>query len=297
MALAIFPMLFKKPPDITYTQMAIYIDEHVYTEDCDQQLIFEYLYHLARMLAVQTCSFRTEKDYDDFSVFFASGVFMRLTNPKQNRINPKTGEPKMKRVKSVLNYMKHTLYPRKVDFQQEFFAQVDVDVPEINSLKVPTYTFANQLAFNAEKLMSVEFDCCVGNIPETIKAFLKKIPYRYKSKEWNNIYISCLLTFLHSVTLPESVYRFFRDKKSISSDIETLCMNYSRQNDTVILYHLDESMRDYIYVLVRKIKSLIAKDLSDIVHFSLEGLDIQSQVIKMDLNSLSAKELDKARGI
>ena len=290
-------MLYKKPPDITYTQMAIYIDEHVYQEDCDQQLIFEYLFHLAHMLAVKTCSFRTEKDYNDFAVFFASGVFMRLTNPKQYRINPKTGEPKMKKVKSVLNYMKRTLYPRKVDFQQEFFAQVDVDVPIIESQVVPRYTFANQLAFNAEKLMRIEFDCTVGNIPKTIRAFLKKIPYRYKSRDWNNIYISCLLTFLHSVTLPEYNYEFFRDKKSISSDLETLCMNYSRQSNTVILYHLDESMRDYIYVLVKKLKSLIAKDLSEIVHFSLEGLDIQNQIIKMDLNSFSAKELEKARGI
>ena len=41
-------MLFYKPKNLKYTTMAIYIDEHVYTDDCNDNLIFEYLYHLIK---------------------------------------------------------------------------------------------------------------------------------------------------------------------------------------------------------------------------------------------------------
>ena len=68
-------MLFYKPKNLKYTTMAIYIDEHVYTDDCNDNLIFEYLYHLSYMLAHQGKFFQTFSDYDDFAIYCATNYF------------------------------------------------------------------------------------------------------------------------------------------------------------------------------------------------------------------------------
>lgn len=44
-------MTYKMPRGVTYTEMAIYIDNHIRDERRDECLIFEYLYHLSYMLA------------------------------------------------------------------------------------------------------------------------------------------------------------------------------------------------------------------------------------------------------
>ena len=66
-------MFYSKPKDVTYTGMAIFIDNHpLFNVDIiDPELenkIFEYLYHLSYMLAVKKCFFEKAKDYDDFSL-------------------------------------------------------------------------------------------------------------------------------------------------------------------------------------------------------------------------------------
>ena len=71
-------MFYKKPYDISYTEMAIYVDNHIYSNDRDDDKIFEYLYHISHMLAVKRCLFTSAKNYDDFSIYFATETFLRL---------------------------------------------------------------------------------------------------------------------------------------------------------------------------------------------------------------------------
>ena len=46
-----------------------------------------------------------------------------------------------------------------------------------------------------------EFELCLESVPETIKHVLKFIPHKKNSSEYNNIYISCLRTFLNQISL------------------------------------------------------------------------------------------------
>ena len=83
-------MMYEKPKDVTYTQMAIYIDQHAYDENQSEEkdnLIFEYLYHLIEMLAYKAKFFTRNQYYNDFALYVASSVFMRLKNPKQFQYN------------------------------------------------------------------------------------------------------------------------------------------------------------------------------------------------------------------
>ena len=44
-------MTYNKPNRVSYTDMAIWIDTHMHDEEVDQEMLYEYLYHLAFMLA------------------------------------------------------------------------------------------------------------------------------------------------------------------------------------------------------------------------------------------------------
>ena len=254
-------MIYTRSKDISYSQMCIWIDENAYTEGCDQEKVFEYLYHIALMLAKKNKYFNNTRDYEDFAIYMASHTFFRLTNPKQYQYCD-TGEPKMTKIKSVLNYMKSTLYPRKVDYQQQYYAQTQVTVDDSNYIS--EYSFADKLNDTVDELTAKDFEICLQDIIKTAKAFLYRIPYTKNSAEWMNIYVSCLLTFLNSITLDNSdIERINKFKRNmLSKDKFYIDLYKNKAENSVILFHLPDSMQDYIEVLVRELKRAIASDLS-----------------------------------
>ena len=45
-------MTYPKPAGVSYTQMAIYIDEHIYSDTKDEEKLYIYMYHLAIMVLI-----------------------------------------------------------------------------------------------------------------------------------------------------------------------------------------------------------------------------------------------------
>lgn len=257
-------MTFTKPKDITYTDMCIYIDNNIYTDNYDVNTVYEYLYHIIFMLAKQSQLFNKHKYYDSFAIFGASRVYFRLTNKKQFELKP-DGTVKMDKIKSVLNYIKNILYPLKVDFEQEEYAQtiVTTDDAEINQ-----YTYNQILSQAVDKLAFCDFGMTLNDISRTCKHFLSTIPYSKDSGVWYNIYVSVLLTFLSYVTLSNKHQRRIEHLESTArlkdkhiEDFYTI----ARDSDPV-LFHLPKSMGPYITVLARQLQTIVAKDLSDILH-------------------------------
>lgn len=273
--------------------MAIAIDKMAYSDDCDDELLFEYLYHLSMMLAAKACYFKSAKHYDDFAIFMASSAYFRLRNPKQYIYNS-DGQPKMTKIKSILNYLKVILYPRKVAFEQQNYAQTEIMLKEDENVMYVGHTFANKISNSVDGLMKVEFKCCLGDCCNTIKEFLKGIPYRYKSAEWYNIYVSCLLSFMNSITLSKDDENKLRTAKYRIND-HTLLMNmYNKQQheDFVILYHLENDMKDYIRILVMQIKHIIAKDLSDLLHTEVDTVSMSYLMILSEINGNKINQVD-----
>lgn len=101
-------MIYKKDPKIKYWEMAKYIDDHVREEKCNEELIFEYMYHLFYVLSVKAKMFKTSSDYDGYALYGATQLFIRY---RKENINPN-----LKPIKSSLNYIKKLLYPIRVDY-------------------------------------------------------------------------------------------------------------------------------------------------------------------------------------
>lgn len=175
----------------------------MYKEDVDDNKLFEYLWHLSLMLARKANFFNKTYYYEDFATYNATRIFFRIKNPKQF-----DDSSSMQKIKSSLNYLKATLYPSKVDFEQEHYSQV---ISYSNSDEEDVafdvhYSFSDKLSESVDELTRVEFTQCLNDIITTFKWYLEKLPYNKNSVIWKNIYISCLLTILNSIVIDNKTY-------------------------------------------------------------------------------------------
>lgn len=281
-------MLYEKPKNVRYTDMAMYIDEHIYSGDYDEDLVFIYLYHLAYMLARNNKWFKKADYYDNYAVYTATRVYMRLINPKQYELK-EDGEPKMSKLKSCLNYMKMIAYPCKVDFEQMEYGQTLIE-SETDEYSMQ-YTFAAQLSDSVDKMNLVEFNYCLGDIIKTARNYIDKIPYRTQSKKWENIYLSCLLTYLNSITLKNKDINRIQGLKNKKNAIYSLEDLYAEEiKDSVILYHLNDNMHDYIYVLTKCMRKAMANDLSYLLHTYVPS---NSNMQNLIFNELTGEQMNQ----
>lgn len=249
-------MTYDKPEDVTFTQMAIWIDEHVYTDDIDEGLLYEYLYHLSNMLAGQAAYFKTALEYDHFGLYCASRLFQRLMNPKQFELN-ESNQPKMNQIKSILNYIKKVIYPYKVDFELEF----KLENKNLDVLNVGTFDLGSHMIESSSLFDRIEFSLALDSVSQIVKSHLKKIPRRKNSSEWDNIYLSCMLTLIDSITLSRGMLKKYNSLKMNKDSYLDSAYKELRYQDP-ILYHLPESMSNYIRVLVNELRHVIAAELS-----------------------------------
>lgn len=256
-------MLYQKPKDVKYVDMCVWIDENAYDENCDRQKLFEYLYHIAGMLAYKRQFFKKGKLYDDFAVYAASRTYARYTDINQFVCKNGRDKPKLQKIKSVLNYLKKTIYPMKVTFEQTQYAQnIKPDaVVEYNL----DYDFKSHVRQTVDSLRVVEYTAYMRDIVSTIKDFVKTSVYASDKKTWNNIYLSCLLSFLNGVTLSNKAKEKLKSLQNVKQSVINKLYKYERDNE-VILYHLDDSFRDYIKVLVNQIRHIVASDMSHILN-------------------------------
>lgn len=290
-------MLYKKPENVRYVDMAIFIDQVAYDENIDQatqEKVYEYIYHLTKMLAMKSRFFNKSHYYEEFAIYSATRTYLRLTSPKQFQVDEE-GVPKLKPIKSILNYIKAVIYPHKVDFEQEFYTQTlqPIDNPEELVCASP-YSFVDRLYESTDRLATVEFNICLDDVCSTAKKFLSKIPYSKNSSMWYNIYLSCLLTFLDSITLSNTEKaKVARLKTSYEYKMRYVEKIYKAQSiGTPILYHLDKSMSNYIRVLTTEMKHAISSDLSSLTHTYIPSTSGMNRLMLADINSEDMEDIE-----
>lgn len=264
-------MTYSKP-NIKYTDMAIYIDNNVYRDDLteqDENLIFQYMYHIAYMIACKQKWFKNLKQCDDYAIFTATKVFLRYKNKKQYEFD-EHGNPKMTKLKSCLNFMKSIAYHSKVDFEQLTYCQSNVQLDDLNEFSTK-YNFITKLTDTCDELSICNFRHGLSFLENSCRLFLSKLPIKINSAEHINIYISCLLTFLNQIVLSNN------DKAQIKNmynhrnfSIDQFYLKCKSQNE-VILFHLDNNYEDYIKVLTNEFKHFLAKDLQSLLHTELSS--------------------------
>ena len=233
--------------------MAIWIDENYTKDSCDDVKLYEYLYHLLYMVAHQHSYFKRLDQYDDYALQGASKLFLRLKDVRQ------FGEtPIIKPIKSILNYIKTISYPYKVDFEQSTYLEMS---QETLILHADTTNLSNYIAEESDIFDQIDFQQSLNSVNLIVKDYLKMIPYNKNTSEFKNIYISCMLTLLNSITTTaDNVSKISNQLNILDSTLNRI---YKKSKyDDPILYHLPNSMANYIKVLVREIEHAVAKELS-----------------------------------
>ena len=215
------------------------------------------------MLACKSKYFHNFEDYDKFSIYVATTVYMRII---KGRLRPKktvnedgtiTVEPG--KLKSILNYLKNVLYVLKILYQQETFNEVvAVDPSKIDG---SYQLWASSLEYSLgcqgnEERKQLEIVEDINELPNIIQEVINETPYKTDKLMSKRLYTSCLLTILKSITLS----KVSKDKLAGVSEIggkhdEVLVKLLSKERaSSVTLWKLPDSMRDYVEMLTNKIR-------------------------------------------
>lgn len=279
-------MLFKKPPGMKYTDMAIAIDNSIRSDDKRvKEQCFEYLWHLFYILAVKQKMFKNARDYDEYALYGATQVYLRYQKENQ----PGKFET-LKPIKSCLNYIKRVLYPMKINYQQATFGQV---LGEEALGEAPTIIQDDRVDVvrkSISQTLSVEYEQYLREISRTLKMVLSTSPYSSDPVMMHNIYLSCLLSLLRLITPSNKNLARLQKKidRALSTDNLEEQIYAEESKDSVITYHLDPSMANYIATMVNKMKKEVAKDL----RFIIGSYEPPDSIIKDVLNSPLEDYLD-----
>lgn len=249
-------MLYSKDANKKYTTMCKEFDEEFYTPNRDDNKLFGYMYLVFYMLACKSNYFpHSYEDYDGYAKYAATTIYTRyIKYQRQGKI-----------IKSLLNYAKSCKGHLKTDYQKEVFQQVTKSGDENVLAYIDVYRQSIQNSYFNESIQD-EVDGAIKNIKDVISDVVDESPYRSDKVLARNIYMSCLLTLLSSVTLKNSTLEKI-DTKSNECKLtsEYLVKQYQKERlEEPILWNLDYSYRDTILLLVSKIRSRISDCLNDI---------------------------------
>lgn len=244
--------------------MCIWIDKNAYSENVDKNQMFEYLYNISISISIKNKLLPQWKDYEPFALYLATQTYLRLVNPKQ--FLPEDDPRRMKKVKSVLNYIKRIMYPMIVNYQKQNFAQ-RFEIGISDDLDNCYSKIHQELQSNVKRqnsyFLRVEFEHCLKSISFSIKEVLKTTPYVKDKLMMHQMYQSCLLTILNQFTLSNKNKERLKAKIKGGYKLGAFINQIyeEEQGDTIIMFRLDPNMKNYISTLVKRIRKSIMKDL------------------------------------
>lgn len=245
--------------------LCMWVDSHVYKEPIDHNKLFLNIQKIIYAISVNQRIFQNWEDYEPFSLVAATRVYNRYFNGKQflEDGNPK----KLTKIKSVLNYVKKLLYPMKVAYQNEAFKETirpELHLEHTEAIRERMFSSART---QQNALLSIEFKYYVEKITNLIRSYIYSLPYKTDRVMTQNIYISCVLSFINSITLSNTIKKKLHTKQLRTSDIDQFLTRVYAETaeNCIILFHLPDSMENYIATLLARIRHLVSKDFRELI--------------------------------
>lgn len=244
-------MEWRKPVDMRYTQLCMYIDENIeklrnpgqYPEV--ENKIYNYLWLLVKALAIKKRMFQNFEDYDPYAFYSANRLFFAI---RKNLVNTgKVVKGKLIRpIKSSLNYTKTLLYPMKIEYQREAYREILDE--EFTTKRFDSFAFKQKLQESARSSqMGAElFPIYLCDLFKTIPSILDKVletsPFKKGTAEYKHIKISILLNYLNNIQLSKLV---------------------TKESTAVTLWKLPKSMTSYMRILIKEFMTVLKKEIMD----------------------------------
>ena len=249
-------MSYKKPKDVRYTDMAIWIDKNIYEPECDKELAYKYLWLLVNMLAHKAKYFYNNTDYEDFSYYLASIMLLRYEDKRQFEYD-ENGEPKLRKIRHVINYLKNVVYPYKVQYQQKFYKQnAKEEVVEIT----PYSLGIRMILQDVNQFNAADVRLYLDRIYKVFYNIIEDGKYSSDPYVKHNLFISSLLTFLSDLN-PDK-----QEKKKLKKSMYMKTINNMRyKNSDIILYHITNEYSDIVRYVVNKGKVEIYTSIKELL--------------------------------
>lgn len=258
-------MLWKKPSNMKYTELCMYIDENVSKiknpgENPEiENTIYNYLWLLVKALAIKKCMFTDFKDYDMYAFYAANRLFFALRKNLTNQGKTIKGK-QIRPIKSCLNYTKALLYPMKIEYQRESFKEVIEE--EFVSKKFDAFSYKEQLKNSAREASGVNLQF-MQHVREAFEQngkilddILSKSPFNNSTQEYQNLKISILLTSI----------QVLKNKKKLDASPQS-----------IILWHLPKSMSNYTRILLKEFFMSLKLEIMDCYkEANLSDLDLEN---------------------
>lgn len=242
-------MLYRKPADMKFTDMCIWIDENApllkeagaYPEIEDK--IYNYLWLLVKALAIKKRMFKNFEDYDGYAFHSAQRLFFALRKSYQNEGKLIKGKI-IKPIKSCLNYTKALLYPMKVEYQQKTFAK-DMYLETLSG-KFDQFVFKERIkeALQSSSGADYEFKKSVydlfNDIDFLVNKTLEECPFHNGTLDYKYLKISLLLNCLNNL------------KHGKAIDFE---------QQTTFVWKLPKSTAAYIKVMIKQFAATVKQEL------------------------------------
>lgn len=242
-------MLWTKPANLRYVDLCIFVDQNVSRlaeEDCPEDLkdlIYNYLWLLAKALAIKKRMFNSFQDYDGYAFYAANRLYFALKKNLENQGKIVKGK-EIRPIKSCLNYTKALLYPMKIEYLKE---EYNINASETETAKkFDAFVFKQKIKEDvwyqqgaAEDFKNSIYDLFT-HFGHKLTEVLEKAPFSSDTVDYKKIKISMLFNILNNL----------QQRKGI--DVDPV---------TVILWKLPKSMGNYIRVFLKELSTLVKQEI------------------------------------
>lgn len=269
------PPEYDKKSKNPHVRMAIYFDLHIYDDpkERDDTLLYQYLYHIIYMLACTKRYFLSFEDYDAFSLFMATRLYLRYINPEHTKNHG--------RIKSVLNYCKKLLYPNKVDYMKESFRGIfgtnqRGEIDGSGELYQKSLEESLQNGHCKEDNLTEAIELEIQRLPQLIRQVVSETPYGKDTEVYHRVYMSTYMTVLSSLTLSNAAIKRLQSKCADEEKTKMFLYELER-NESPILWRLDDGYANMIRMLTAKVRKRFAERISGMrASFELSSDDLSS---------------------
>lgn len=274
-------MLYKNNENLKVVDMCkIFDEEFAHPETRDDNKLFKYMYMIIFAITIKEKRwwFHNYEDFDKYASFAARTLYLRFMKQQSEG----------KKIKSIRNYFRSSMGFLKIMFQNEDFSEV-ID-PEFDDFSTAEFVgkFQDSLSddyYRADKLE--ELEGILSNAPSTAKEIVQSTPYKDDKAMCHRLYLSMLLSFLNSITLPKKdAIKVERatEKDSKEGDSMYVQLLAKESEKEPVLWNLDEGMSDYVRMLLNKMRESLANEVRDVKAYYTIPEDVVSDIMATAYN-------------
>ena len=261
-------MLFKRPKDLKIVDMCQIVDKLIQQDEWTEKEkddIVRYLYFIVYSISKRKKYFYNTNDCDDFSIYFAEQLYYRFTNRDKG----------LDKIKSCLNYINPILYGRILNWQQnDKFIELLEDTNSTEKYNLGRYI--DPIAYKEQIRTEIELSDRDGlirsiyneieNLPKLVKRVSSLTQFKNDKSITNNLYISCMLSLVNSITLNTKLEEAMQQKRENNTLRDSYIIENRLKNieDTIILWHLDSSLKNLVKVLINRVKVMFMESIHTI---------------------------------